>query len=108
MGFRRQIRSLHDDCRVNVRGTRRTSAPWGLFGGRDGGCYRVELDEGVAPFTLSNGLLSAGQSIAIVTPGAGGYGSPNERAKDRIRQDLREDRISVQVARDIYSLEADD
>ncbi|MFT5447620.1 MAG: N-methylhydantoinase B [Gammaproteobacteria bacterium] len=108
MGFRRQIRALHDDCRVSMRGTRRTSAPWGLFGGRDGGCYRVELDEGVAPFTLSNGLLSAGQSIAIVTPGAGGYGSPSERTKERVRQDLREDRISVKVARDIYSLEADD
>lgn len=108
MGFRRQIRSLHDDCRVNMRGTRRTSAPWGLFGGRDGGCYHVELDDGVAPFTLSNGLLSAGQSIAIVTPGAGGYGSPSERAKEQVRQDLREDRISMQVARDIYSLEADD
>jgi len=108
MGFRRQIRSLHDDCRVSMRGTRRTSAPWGLFGGRDGGCYRVELDEGVAPFTLSNGLLSAGQSISIVTPGAGGYGSPSERAKERVRQDLGEDRISVQVARDIYGLEVDD
>jgi N-methylhydantoinase B len=108
MGFRRQIRALHDDCRVSMRGTRRTSAPWGLFGGRDGGCYRVELDEGVAPFTMSNGLLSAGQSIAIVTPGAGGYGSPGERSEERVRQDLREDRISAQVARDIYSLEADD
>lgn len=108
MGFRRQIRALHDDCRVSMRGTRRTSAPWGLFGGRDGGCYRVELDEGVAPFTMSNGLLSTGQSIAIVTPGAGGYGSPSERNEERVRQDLREDRISAQVARDIYSLEVDD
>jgi N-methylhydantoinase B len=107
MGFRRQIRSLHDECRVSMRGTRVTTAPWGLFGGYDGGSYRIEADAGVAPFKLSNGLLNAGQSIAIVTPGSGGYGIPQQRDVDLVRQDLREERISPQVAREIYGLDAD-
>jgi N-methylhydantoinase B len=108
MGFRRQIRSLHDECRVSMRGTRVRSAPWGLFGGQDGGSYRVEPDDGVAPFKLSAGLLMKGQSIAIVTPGSGGYGPPVERDPDLVRQDLREDRISVEVARDVYGLAVED
>ena len=106
MGFRRQIRALHDDCRVSMRGTRVTSAPWGLFGGHDGGRYRVEADAGVAPFKLSNGVLNAGQSIAIVTPGSGGYGAPQERDLNLVRRDLREDRISAQVACEVYGLDA--
>jgi N-methylhydantoinase B len=106
MGFRRQIRALHDDCRVSMRGTRVSSAPWGLFGGHDGGRYRVEADAGVAPFKLSSGMLNAGQSIAIVTPGSGGYGAPQERDSDLVRRDLREDRISLQVAREVYGVDA--
>ena len=106
MGFRRQIRALHDDCRVSMRGTRRTSSPWGLFGGHDGGRYRVESDQGVRPFEFSNGLLSTGQSIAIVTPGSGGYGPPQERDPERVKQDLREGRISPQVAREVYGVES--
>lgn len=108
LGFRRQIRALHDDCRVSMRGTRITTAPWGLFGGHDGGSYHVEPDEGVEPFKLSAGKLMTGQSIAIVTPGSGGYGPPKERDTERVKQDLREDRISPDVARDVYGLTADD
>ncbi len=108
MGFRRQIRSLHDECRVSMRGARVRSQPWGLFGGHDGSSYHVDADEGVAPFKLSAGLLSTGQSIAIVTPGSGGYGAPEERDPELVRQDLREDRISPEVARDVYGLDAKD
>ncbi|NKB58819.1 MAG: hydantoinase B/oxoprolinase family protein [Alphaproteobacteria bacterium] len=108
LGFRRQIRSLHDECRVSMRGTRARSAPWGLFGGHDGGSYHVESDDGVAPFKLSAGLLMEGQSIAIVTPGSGGYGPPEERDPELVQRDLREDRISPDVARDVYGLAVED
>lgn len=104
MSFRRKIRALHDECRVHCRGTRVSTAPWGLFGGLDGGSYRLERDEGVAPFELSRGLLNEGQAIAIVTPGAGGYGPPSERDPEQVRRDLREDRISPAVARDVYGI----
>jgi N-methylhydantoinase B len=71
-----------------------------------GGRHRVEYGTGVAPFEKSTGVLAAGQSIAIVTPGAGGYGPPDGRAPEYLRRDLAEDRISPEVARDVYGLDA--
>ena len=108
MSFRRKIRALHDECRVNCRGTRAKTSPWGLFGGHDGGRYRIERDEGVAPFEKSVGWLSEGQAIAIVTPGSGGYGPLEDRDPELVRRDLREERISAEVARDVYGISVED
>jgi N-methylhydantoinase B/oxoprolinase/acetone carboxylase alpha subunit len=47
-------------------------------------------------------MLSDGQSVAIVTPGAGGYGPPRKRARDLVERDLQEDRISSAVAKRAY------
>jgi N-methylhydantoinase B len=105
MGMRRQVRVLDHECRVTVRGTRIETAPWGLFGGHDGGRHRVEYEAGVAALERSTGVLAPGQSIAIVTPGAGGYGPPDEREPDLVRRDLREDRISSDTAREVYGLD---
>jgi N-methylhydantoinase B len=108
MGMRRHVRILDHECRVTVRGTRIETAPWGLFGGQDGGRHRVEYEAGVAPLEKSTGVLGPGQSIAIVTPGAGGYGPPDARDRDLVRRDLREDRISRDIARDVYALDVHD
>ena len=108
MGLRRQIRVLDHDCRINVRGTRKTTAPWGLFGGHEGGRYSVQGSDGVAPLDKSEGQLSDGQSISIVTPGAGGYGPPGQRDPELTARDLREDRISPQTVSEIYGLNPSD
>ena len=42
-----------------------------------------------------------------MTPGPGGYGSPEERDPERVREDLREERISPEVARDVYGIDPD-
>ncbi len=104
MALRRQIKVLEHDCRVNVRGTRKATAPWGLFGGHEGGRYGVQSSPGAEPLRMSAGQLSDGQSVSIVTPGAGGYGPPRERNPALTARDLREDRISSQAATDIYGL----
>ncbi len=104
MALRRQIKVLEHDCRVNVRGTRKATAPWGLFEGHEGGRYRVETSAGAAPLQMSVGQLTDGQSVSIVTPGAGGYGPPGDRNPALITRDLREGRISPQAAIDIYGL----
>jgi N-methylhydantoinase A/oxoprolinase/acetone carboxylase beta subunit len=49
-------------------------------------------------------LLGPGQSVAIITPGAGGYGDPRERDRALVRRDLAEGTISPAVARDAYGL----
>ena len=102
MGLRRTIRCIDHTCHVFAHGSRRLSSPWGLFGGGPGGRYSVDVGDGVPPLEKGNGYLSGGQSITIVTPGAGGYGPPTERGTERIECDLREERISEKIARNVY------
>ena len=102
MGLRRTIRSIDHVCHVFAHGSRRLSSPWGLFGGGPGGRYSIEVGDGVPPLEKGNGYLSDGQSITIVTPGAGGYGAPSERGAERVECDLREERISEKIAKTAY------
>lgn len=71
MGLRRVYRA-EAECRVRVDISRVLSAPWGLFGGGEGGRARVstigpKLDHG-------SGLLRPGDILEIMTAGAGGFG----------------------------------
>jgi N-methylhydantoinase B len=104
MGLKRMIRILDHDCRVDVRGTRRLTAPWGLFGGMDGGRFSVEFDAGDAVQERNNIQLGHGQAVAVTTPGAGGYGPPGERDIECVKSDLAQDRISRKTAEEIYNL----
>jgi N-methylhydantoinase B/oxoprolinase/acetone carboxylase alpha subunit len=104
LGLWRQIRAEGHECHAFVHGSRRLSAPWGLFGGRDGGRGRIVYSPGVPPPVRGQGFLGPGQSVAIITPGAGGYGDPRERDRALVRRDLAEGTISPAVARDAYGL----
>jgi len=104
LGLWRQIRAEGHECHAFVHGSRRLSAPWGLFGGREGGRCRIVYSAGVPPPVRGQGFLGPGQSVAIVTPGAGGYGDPRARDRALVRRDLAEGTISPAVARDAYGL----
>jgi N-methylhydantoinase B len=41
-----------------------------------GGRRAFRFGGGVEPFVIGAGSLRAGQTVEIITPGAGGYGSP--------------------------------
>jgi len=97
-----KIRAEGHDCHAFVHGARRLSAPWGLFGGREGGNCRIVYSPGVEPPVRAQGFLRPGQSVTIVTPGAGGYGDPRRRDPALVRRDLAEGIISEEVARDVY------
>ena len=103
-GLWRQIRAEGHECHAFVHGSRRLSAPWGLFGGREGGRCRIVYSPGVPPPVRAQGFLGPGQSVAIITPGAGGYGDPRARDRALVRRDLAEGVISPAVARDVYGL----
>ena len=102
LGIVRQIRAEGHDCHAFVHGARRRSAPWGLFGGHEGGRCRIEYSPGVAPPVGAQTFLKPGQSVSIVTPGAGGYGDPRRRDRALVRRDLAEGTISREVARESY------
>jgi N-methylhydantoinase B len=106
LGLLRQIRADGHECHAFVHGSRKRSAPWGLFGGREGGRCRIAYSPGVPAPVRAQGFLGPGQSVAIATPGAGGYGDPRERDRALVRRDLADGVISEAVARQVYGLEA--
>jgi N-methylhydantoinase B len=57
-----------------------------------------------APDRLVNGAgeLFKGDILEIVTPGAGGYGSPAKRAKASVLADVRDGRLDATTAKAIY------
>ncbi len=100
MALRRVYRA-DADCRVRVDVSRLRSRSWGLFGGLAGANGRVVSGPGVE-FKGSSAALKAGQWFEVITPGAGGYGPPKQRARDAVERDLREGVIDLATARDIY------
>ena len=93
MGLRRVYRA-EAPARLRLGGSRTLSAPWGLAGGLPGGKGSFSFGPGVAPFEHGSGILQTGQTVEIVTPGAGGYGPPSERAAAHARRDVVERRIA--------------
>ena len=78
MGLRRVYRA-EAPCHLQVDGSRLRSRPWGLAGGEDGGGGSFAFGPGVEPFDRGSGALRPGETVEIVTPGAGGYGPVAER-----------------------------
>ncbi len=94
MGLRRVYRA-EAPCRLRVDTSRLRSRPWGLAGGEAGAASQIGFSDGVAPFDHGSGALSPGEIVEIVTPGAGGYGSPEERSAGDRDRDAREHRYAA-------------
>jgi N-methylhydantoinase B len=103
MGLRRVYRA-EAASRLRLGGSRTLSAPWGLAGGLPGGKGSFSYGPGVAGFVHGSGMLQEGQTIEIITPGAGGYGPPAERDPAAVQRDIAERRITAADARANYPL----
>jgi len=68
MGLRRVYRA-EAECHLRLDVSRRT-LPWGLGGGHPGGHGAFRFGDGFEPFVNGGGILRAGQTVEIVTPGA--------------------------------------
>lgn len=93
MGLRRVYRA-EAPCRVQVMGARLSTQPWGLSGGDAGASGYFTLNGVRSGFEKSSVDLVAGDVLEIVTPGAGGYGSPAKRTPEAIAKDVRERRFA--------------
>ena len=104
-GLRRQIRAEGHTCRTFIHGSRRLSSPWGLFGGGEGGRCRFAYSQDADPPQKGYTFLGHGQSVTIVTPGAGGYGDPRERDRALLARDIADGKVSAAEARRLYGHE---
>ena len=51
--------------------------------------------------------LDPGDIASVQTPGGGGYGDPHERDPDRVLEDVRNGKVSVEAAREEYGVVVD-
>lgn len=79
MGLRRVYRAT-EDCLVRVDISRNLSRSWGLQGGGPGGHGGFVTSPETPAFDRGQGMLRAGEWLEVITPGGGGYGSPEEIA----------------------------
>jgi N-methylhydantoinase B len=82
--------------------------PQGAAGGQDGAVNRVEVWRGGVrhvPPHLSKEQdiqLAAGDRVRVDTPGGGGYGSPKNRVRAMVRDDVRLGYYSAEEARRLF------
>lgn len=103
MGIRRVIRPVDHDCEFNGVGERFRHKPWGVFGGKPGetGAFYLVDAAGRREKLLSKASkvnLRCDGLAVIETPGAGGYGIPEERNLGEIHADLRSGKITKEAA----------
>jgi N-methylhydantoinase B len=113
LGVRRRVRILAQDGGIlQIRSGRAKQPPWGTAGGQAGTTCRNVLDPGTPDERRLTGLETIhvpGNTVYLhVTPGAGGHGLPHERDPHLVGLDVRDGKISVARARDVYRVAVSD
>jgi N-methylhydantoinase B len=105
LGLWRSFEILKDGTNFACYSDRARIAPWGLFGGAEGGRTRIELkrDGAVIPLATKTKMeLRRGDVLTIHTAGGGGYGPPAGREGARIANDIRNGYVSAEAALAAY------
>jgi N-methylhydantoinase B len=106
LGSLRDVQFL-DEGGMSLEGEGNCWPPPGIFGGKEGTPGGVVLNPGQPderplaskfPFRRTR----AGDTIRTISPGGGGYGDPLERDPARVLEDVLDELISVQSAREQY------
>jgi N-methylhydantoinase B len=105
LALMRRYRILKDNTNFARYSDRARIAPFGLFGGTDGGRSYCELTrDGQTELMPSKGQfdLKKGDILSLYTAGGGGYGAVDERSGNAIAQDIREGYVTREAALAIY------
>ncbi|MGM0592231.1 MAG: hydantoinase B/oxoprolinase family protein [Halobacteriota archaeon] len=110
LGLRRDIEVRDHVSTFNLLAERHESRPYGLFGGGQGASGAAYLNpEGEhekLPAKTSQELLP-GDVVSVRTPGAGGYGAPDDRDHAAVARDVRLGKLSVERAREEYGYDGE-
>ena len=106
VGIIREYEILHGPVKFSHRGERHYSQARGLLGGGPGASASSEIRrrDGCVEEIRSKIVttLNAGDRVLIRTPGGGGYGDPGKRARDAVKSDLVNGKISKESALALY------
>ena len=109
LGIQRDFRFLTDGITYTGLGDRHKFSPWGIEGGKAGspgsfwlsqnGQELQQLRSKISDIELNNGDL-----ISVCSPGSGGYGNPFERPAEKVLEDVREKKVSIEKAFSEYGV----
>ena len=96
---------------VTHESDRHEDAPWGVFGGKVGAVGKYEIynaktpkDVKSYPAKFSGLRVSEGDVAAYYSPSGGGYGNPLERPAEQVLEDVLDDFITPEHAKDAYGV----
>lgn len=104
-GMVREVTALAD-ASLTLSSDRHRLHPWGVDSGLEASgarCILTKPDGSVQelPVKLTT-RIHAGERIATITPGGGGWGDPRERDHDLVASDVQEGLISQERAETVY------
>ena len=109
----REFRFLAERSEFTLRTDRRDHPPYGIDGGRPGGSSANTLidrdgEHEVSTMPMKSFVVRKGDVFRMVSAGGGGYGDPRDRDPDAVLADVREEKVSREMARDVYGVEVAD
>lgn len=111
LGVVKQWRILADEANVQLRSDRHKTPPWGLWGGKPGALGRVRVNPGqpdeYLPPTKGRITMRRGDVLRAEMPGAGGFGQAEERDPEKVLNDVIQEKMTVEHARDEYRVVID-
>jgi N-methylhydantoinase B len=107
LGIRKVYRVL-EPCNLRVDFDRRHCPPWGVQGGKaaSGGWVEVEKQSGERTQLFKTKAYAVGPDDIVIMQvgGGGGYGPPEERPRDLVREDVLAGYVSAGAAQTEYNL----
>ena len=93
----------------SIEGEGHKYRPWGFQGGSDGHTAGLTLRHATGeseslPSKMPHTSAKAGDSFICIGPAGGGYGDPLERDMRQVLEDVRDGLISIDTARNDYSV----
>jgi len=119
LSTQRTLKTLDTPITGSQMSDRHYTHAWGLNGGHGGGLagtWHMAANANkwatiadafgkISPSKWSNVTIAPGDRVRFQTPGGGGWGNPNERPKELVKNDLEEGYISSQQAHEVYGLD---
>jgi N-methylhydantoinase B len=109
LGLRRDY-SFDHPVTFTILADRDREGPWGLFGGQPGRSAEYVLNpdqEGQRLSSKTTLELKPGDVVSYRTCGGGGYGPPEERDPRLVLRDVREGKVSLLRAREVFRVGID-
>ena len=111
LGIEREWQLLDGEAHLAIRSDRRDHLPYGLYGGQPGrGSINVlhHADEDEVLITMVSTSMRAGEHIYHRQAGGGGWGDSLKRDPAAVALDVRNDKVSLEAARQDYGVVVDE